>query len=59
MTKKSENQKTLLSLNSCNHENHEKKQKVFISKTETTNSMRIFYVVYDSKVLDFNNIMTL
>lgn len=54
MKTKNENQKILLNsgINSCNHENQEKKQKAFISKTETTNSMRIFYVVSDSKELD-------
>ena len=62
MKTKNEKQKTLLNsgLNSCNiHENQEKKQKTYISKTETTNSIRIFYVVSDDKKLDFNNIMTL
>lgn len=48
-----------LSLNSCNHENQEKKQKNFISKTETTNSIRIFYVVSDSKEIELKNKMTL
>ena len=51
MKTKNKKQKTLLNLsfNSCNHENQEKKPKTFISKTETINSMRIFYVVSDSK----------
>ena len=61
MKTESKKQKTLLnlSLNSCNHENQEKKQKTFISETETSNSMRIFYVVSDRKEQDFNNVMTL
>jgi hypothetical protein len=40
-------------------ENYEKKQKAYISMTETTSSIRIFYVVYDSKELDFHNLTTL
>jgi len=40
-------------------ENYEKKQKAYISITETTSSIRIFYVVYDSKELDFHNLTTL
>ena len=62
MKTKNEKQKILLNsgLNSFSiHENQEKKQKTYISKTETTNSIRIFYVVSDSKKIDFNNIMTL
>jgi hypothetical protein len=57
MKTNNEKQKTLLnsSLNSCSiHENQEKKQKTYISKTETTNSIRIFYVVSDYKELDFS-----
>jgi len=61
MKTKSEKQKTLLnlSLNSCNHENQEKKQKTFISKAETINSLRIFYVISDSKEIELKNKMTL
>lgn len=59
MKAKNEKQKTLLnsSLSCCSiHENQEKKQNTYISKTKTTNSIRIFYVVTDSKELDFNNL---
>ena len=37
-------------------ENGEENNKVFITKPETINSIRIFYVVFDRKELDFDNI---
>lgn len=56
MKTKNKNQKALLNLshNNCNRVNQEKQQKTFISKTES--SMRIFYVVSNSKEFYSNDL---
>lgn len=58
MKTKNKNQKALLNLshNNCNRVNQERQQKAFISKTETASSMRIFYVVSNSKEFYSNDL---